>query len=87
MSMVTTCTELYYSFIKMCLHFKKHWVFIKRCGKYGRMVVNFYEEEDKKNQALSRSNFHLVSNPAQWGNTFKNLREEIILLSTRRLPL
>ena len=54
MSMVTTCTELYYSFIKMCLHFKKHWVFIKRCGKYGRMVVNFYEEKDKKPSVVEK---------------------------------
>jgi hypothetical protein len=52
------------------------------------MVVNFYEEKEReKSQTLSRSNFHLVSNSAQWGNTFKNLREEIILFSARRLPL
>jgi len=52
------------------------------------MVVNFCEEKEReKSQKLSRSNFHLVSNSAQWGNTFKSLREEIILLSTRRLPL
>jgi len=43
-----TCTELYYSFIKMCLHFKKRLVFTKRREKYERMVVNFYEEKEKK---------------------------------------
>ena len=32
----------------MFLHFQKHWVFTKRRGKYGGMVVNFYEGKEKK---------------------------------------
>jgi len=57
MSMVTTCTELYYSFIKMCLHFKKHWGFTKRRGKYGRVVVNFFEEKEKKAERCRETTF------------------------------